>query len=82
MKSAASAAVSTGNENRISTDTATMFHVKIGMRNIVMPGARIPKIVAIRLTAPRIDEVPTSIRPTIQRSAPAPGEYLASESGA
>ena len=45
-----------------------------------MPGARILKIVAMKLIAPRIEAVPTRIRPTIHRSADA-GE-LCSESGA
>ena len=34
------AAVSTGNAISTSTLVTSMFHVKIGMRNIVMPGAR------------------------------------------
>ena len=34
------AAVSTGKHTSTSTLTTTMFHTKIGMRNIVMPGAR------------------------------------------
>ncbi len=31
-----------------------MFQVKIGIRNIVMPGARRVMIVVMKLTAPRI----------------------------
>ncbi len=31
-----------------------MFQVKIGIRNIVMPGARMRKIVVTKLTEPRI----------------------------
>ena len=31
-----------------------MFQVKIGIRNIVMPGARMQMIVVMKLTAPRI----------------------------
>ncbi len=35
-----SAAVSTGKAIRIKMPVTSMFQVKIGMRNIVMPGAR------------------------------------------
>ena len=35
-----SAAVSTGKAIRISIPVTSMFHVKIGMRNMVMPGVR------------------------------------------
>jgi len=33
-------AVSTGNASRMRMPTTSMFQVKIGIRNIVMPGAR------------------------------------------
>ena len=41
------AAVRTGNVIRISSAVTKMFQVKIGIRNIVMPGARIVNTVAI-----------------------------------
>ena len=44
----------------------------IGMRNRVMPGARILKIVTRKLTAPRIELVPMRTIATIQRSWPGP----------
>ena len=59
-----------------------MFQVKIGIRNIVMPGARRVRIVVIMLTPPRIVPRPETARPTIHRSAPTPGELVASVSGA
>ena len=59
-----------------------MFQVKIGIRNIVMPGARMQKIVVTKLTAPRMVPRPASHRPMIQRSPPMPGELTASDSGA
>ena len=59
-----------------------MFQVKIGIRNIVMPGARSVRIVVIMLTAPRIVPRPDSTRPTIHRSAPTPGEFARLLSGA
>ncbi len=58
-----------------------MFQVKIGIRNIVMPGARMQTIVVMKLTPPRIVPRPAAARPMIQRSAPAPGERTASDSG-
>ena len=59
-----------------------MFQVKIGIRNIVMPGARRVRIVVIMLTAPRIVPRPEMTRPTIHMSAPAPGELVTLFSGA
>ena len=59
-----------------------MFQVKIGIRNIVMPGARMQKIVVMKLTAPRIVPRPASARPMIHRSPPTPGEWTTSFSGA
>ncbi|KMO71258.1 hypothetical protein MCHLDSM_04632 [Mycolicibacterium chlorophenolicum] len=55
--------------------------MKIGIRNIVMPGARIHTTVVIMLTAPKIVPSPPTIRPRIQRSAPAPGELIALDKG-
>ena len=53
-----------------------MFQVKIGIRNIVMPGARMQITVVIMLTAPRMVPRPGMARPMIHRSAPAPGELM------
>ena len=58
-----------------------MFQVKIGIRNMVMPGARSVRIVVIMLTPPRIVPRPDSASPMIHMSAPTPGEFVASESG-
>ena len=59
-----------------------MFHVKIGMRNIVMPGARIVTMVVMKLTAPRMVPKPPSARPKTHRLPPTPGEYAEFDSGA
>ena len=72
--SASSAAASTGKAISTSTLVSRMFQVKIGIRNIVMPGARMQMIVVMKLTAPRIVPKPDSARPMIHRSAPTPGE--------
>ena len=58
-----------------------MFQVKIGMRHIVMPGARRQITVVIMLTPPRIVPRPDTARPMIHRSPPTPGELVASASG-
>ena len=58
-----------------------MFQVKIGIRNIVMPGARMQITVVIMLTPPRMVPRPATARPMIHRSAPTPGEWIASDSG-
>jgi hypothetical protein len=63
-------------------DVSSVFQVKIGIRNIVMPGARMQKIVVMKLTPPRIVPKPESARPMIHRSAPMPGEFAALVSGA
>lgn len=76
-----SAAVRIGNAIRIRIDVTRMFQVKIGIRNIVMPGARMHTTVVIMLTAPRMVPRPATIRPVIHRSPPAPGEWTASDSG-
>ena len=49
--SISAAAVSTGNARSTSTLVTSMFQVKIGMRNIVMPGARMAETVVTMLTA-------------------------------
>ena len=58
-----------------------MFQVKIGIRNIVMPGARMHRIVVTKLTPLRIVPSPDSVRPMIHMSPPMPGEYVALVSG-
>ena len=50
------------------------FQVKIGIRNIVIPGARMHTTVVIMLTAPRMVPRPATAKPMIHRSPPAPGE--------
>jgi hypothetical protein len=51
-----------------------MFQQKTGIRNMVMPGARMQMIVVMKLTAPRIVPNPESASPMIHRSAPILGE--------
>jgi hypothetical protein len=58
-----------------------MFQVKIGIRIIVIPGARRVTAVVIMLTAPRMVARPETTRPLIHGSVPLPGELPISLSG-
>jgi len=50
-----------------------VFQVKIGIRNIVMPGARMVMIVAMKLTDPKMVPNPVIARPASHRFTPTPG---------
>ena len=80
-RSASSAAARIGKTMSTSSEVTMMFQVKIGIRNMVMPGARSVRIVVIMLTAPRMVPRPEMTRPTIHMSAPAPGELVTLVSG-
>ena len=58
-----------------------VFQTKIGIRNMVMPGARMQMIVVMKLTAPRIVPSPAIHRPIVHRSPPMPGERTPLDSG-
>ncbi|RPK60626.1 hypothetical protein EES42_33585 [Streptomyces sp. ADI95-17] len=75
------AAARTGKASRTSTAVSRTFQTKIGMRNIVMPGARMQMIVVMKLTEPRMVPKPEKARPMIHMSLPMPGERTASVSG-
>ena len=75
------AAASTGNASRIRMLVMSVFHEKIGMRHMVIPGARMVSTVVMKFTAPRIVPKPLMPRPSIQRFPPTPGEKLALASG-
>ena len=66
----------------IRIEVTRVFQVKIGIRHIVIPGARIVMIVVMKFTPPRIVPNPESARPNTQRSPPIPGENVVLESGA
>ena len=72
MNSAIRPAVSTGVASRISVAVTSTVQAKIGIRKSVIPGARILKMVVMKLTAPRIEAVPTRVRPISHRSVPTP----------
>ncbi len=75
------AAASTGKAISTRMLVMSVFHVKIGMRHMVIPGARIVRMVVMKFTAPRIVPKPLMPRPSIQRFPPTPGEKLALASG-
>ena len=72
MNSMISALVRTGVAISTRMLVVSTVQARIGIRNSVIPGARILKIVTRKLIAPRIELVPMSVRPMIQRSVPVP----------
>ncbi len=76
-----SAAVSTGNTINTNSAVTKIPQVKIGIRHIVIPGARMHTTVVIMLTPPRMVPRPDSAKPMIHRSPPAPGEFTESDNG-
>ena len=78
----AKAAVSTGKAMMMRKLVTSMFHAKMGTRNITIPGALRQKTVVMRLTAVKMPENPVKATPMIHRSAPGPGEWMASVNGA
>src|SRR5258706_990775 len=76
MKSMTRALVRTGVAMTTRTLVTRIVQTMIGIRNRVIPGARILKIVTRKLMPPRIELVPISVRATIQRSWPGPGDFV------
>ena len=79
---ASSAAASTGKAISTRIEVTSTVQVNSGIRNMVMPGARMHTIVVMKLTAPRMVPNPDSASPNTQRFPPRPGLYAASDSGA
>ncbi|CAB4541046.1 unannotated protein [freshwater metagenome] len=65
----------------IKIEVTRVFQVKIGMRNMVIPGARMVRMVVIKFTPPRMVPKPLRARPKTQRSPPRPGEKVEVERG-
>src|SRR6202008_5184236 len=74
MYSMTRALVMTGGAMTTSTLVTSIVQTMIGMRNRVMPGARILKIVTRKLMPPRIELVPIRMIAAIHRSWPGPGD--------
>ena len=47
--------------------------MKTGIRNMVIPGARMQMIVVMKLTEPKMVPKPASASPKMPRSPPSPG---------
>ena len=77
----APAEVSTGKAMSTRMLVTSMFQVKIGMRNMVMPGARIEITVATMLTLVSTPDRPVRMRASNQRSAPGDGDRTMDDSG-
>ncbi|MCB5283609.1 hypothetical protein BJQ89_03378 [Arthrobacter sp. ES1] len=56
--------------------------MKIGIRHMVIPGARMQITVVMKFTAPRMVPKPDSARPKTQRSPPTPGLKVVLDNGA
>ena len=53
-------------------EVTSIVQQKIGIRNIVIPGARIRNIVTRKLAAPIVEDTPRRMTAMIQRSMPVP----------
>ena len=76
------AAANGGNAKRIKTEVSKTFQVKIGIRNMVIPGALMQRMVVMKFTPPRIVPIPLTANPITHKSLPRPGENSVLESGA
>ncbi len=65
----------TGNAVTTRTCVTKLIHVKIGIRIIVMPGARMLMIVAMKLKPAAREAMPRICNPRAQKSMFIPGEY-------
>jgi hypothetical protein len=68
------APASTGSESNSRNAVTRIDHTNRGILCKVMPGARMLKIVVIKLMAPRIEEAPAMCSEKIAISIPGPGD--------
>ena len=68
------AIVMTGRAKSSRNWVISPIHVKTGIRNRPMPGARMLRHVTIRFTAPTVEAMPVMSSPPIQKSMLCPGE--------
>ncbi len=73
VSSMVSAPASTGSASSSRKAVISTDHGNSGMRNMVMPGARMLKIVAMKLIEPRIEDAPARCIDKMTKSAAAPG---------
>ncbi|MCY1170803.1 hypothetical protein D9M73_108930 [compost metagenome] len=67
------AAASTGSESSSRKAVTSTDHTNSGILCSVMPGARMLKMVVMKLIAPRIDEAPAKCSARIAMSVDGPG---------
>ncbi len=65
-KTSSSATVMTGNENAIRNIVTSVPHANIGMRMRLMPGARMLRIVTMKLKLETSVPIPVSNKPSVQ----------------
>ena len=66
----------------MSREVMRVFHEKMDMRHIVIPGARMVIMVVMKLTAPIMVPKPDKPSPKTHMFAPTPGVYVAEDNGA
>ena len=76
------AAASTGKTTIARIEVISTVQVNSGIRNIVIPGARMHTIVVMKLTEPRMVPKPPRPRPKTHRLPPRPGLNVELDSGA
>ena len=76
-----SAAASGGKAISTKIEVTKVFQVNTGILHMVIPGARMVRMVVMKLTPPKIVPKPLIARPKTQRSPPRPGEKVDVESG-
>ena len=72
---------STGSTSSSRKAVTSIDHTNSGILCSVMPGARMLKIVVMKLIAPRIDEAPARCSARITKSIAGPGEPVFDDSG-
>ena len=70
-----------GKDSTTRNWTTSTIHTKTGMRISVIPGARMLKMVVMKLTPAIIEAAPRICRPSSQKSMLGPGEYSRRVSG-
>ena len=71
----------TGSDSSSRKAVTSTDHTNSGMRCSVMPGARMLKIVVMKLIAPRMDDAPATCSDRMAKSIAGPGEPVV-DSGA
>ncbi len=81
MISMVTAPASTGMASRSKNAVTRMAQQNSGILCMVMPGARMFRMVAMKLMAPSSEEIPARCNEKSEKSVATPGEYWALSSG-